>query len=183
MISKLCIKQKFFLPVYIFIFFLGLSLSNTQLFAASTDVEAFVTRFYQQCLSREPDSGGLAHWADSLDSGSKAGDELANSFVFSEEFINRNTTDSAFVTILYRAFFNREPDSGGYANWMNRLSSGSSRSLVLGGFTSAQEFNNLCEVYGITQTSSSNDNSVEGFVTRFYQQVLSREPDSGGLNN
>ena len=149
------------------------------------DVAAFITRFYQQCLSREPDTGGLEYWADSLSDGDKTGSELAEAFVFSEEFENQNTPDSEFVTILYRAFFNREPDTGGYSNWMNSLSGGISRSSVLDGFTSAQEFKNLCEDYGITATSSftNTDTSVAGFVTRFYQQCLSREPDTSGLNH
>ena len=163
------------------LFFILTSFSN-QLFAASAEVESFVTRFYQQCLSREPDTGGLNNWVDQLNNGAKAGDELAEAFIFSEEFQNRNTSDHDFVNILYKAFFNREPDTGGYNNWMSRLSYGTSRSSVLDGFTSAQEFKNLCDNYGITATSS-NDTSIQGFVTRFYQQCLSREPDTGGLNN
>lgn len=148
-----------------------------------TSVAAFVTRFYQQCLNREPDTGGLEHWADSLNNGDKTGAELANSFVFSEEFENQNTSDSEFVTILYKAFLNREPDTGGYNNWMNKIAGGASRASVLDGFTSAQEFKNLCQTYGITATSTSNNTFIQAFVIRFYQQCLSREPDTGGLNN
>ena len=36
-------------------------------------IEAFVTRFYQQCLNRRPDSGGLKAWTDSLLSGAQTG--------------------------------------------------------------------------------------------------------------
>ncbi len=156
--------------------------NGSDLSSIDPDVEAFVTRFYQQCLSREPDTGGLEHWADSLNNGDKTGAELATSFVFSEEFENRNTSDSEFVTILYKAFFNRDPDTDGYNHWMDQIFNGTSRLDVLNGFTSAQEFNDLCEDYGITATFVSSDTSVEGFVTRFYQQCLSREPDTAGLN-
>ncbi|CCK78715.1 DUF4214 domain-containing protein [Desulfobacula toluolica] len=151
--------------------------------SGSDNVEVFITRFYQQCLNREPDTDGLNHWMNSLNNGDKAGDELAENFVFSEEFQHLNTSDSEFVTILYNAFFNRTPDTDGYNHWMNQIADGMSRSSVLDGFTSAQEFINLCEDYGIKATSSSNDTSVQGFVTRFYQQCLSREPDTGGLNH
>ena len=153
--------------------------------SGSDNVEGFVTRFYQQCLSREPDTEGLDNWTESLSNGYQAGADLAESFIFSEEFQNRNTSDSEFVTILYNAFFDREPDTSGYNNWMDQLADGMSRSFVLDGFTSAQEFITLCENYGITasSSSSSNDTSVQGFVTRFYQQCLSREPDTEGLDN
>jgi len=150
-----------------------------------SDVEAFVTRFYQQCLSREPDTDGLDNWVASLANGYQSGADLAESFIFSEEFQNRNTSDSEFVTILYNAFFDREPDTSGYNNWMDQLADDTSRASVLDGFTSAQEFITLCENYGITasSSSSSNDTPVQEFVTRFYQQCLSREPDTDGLDN
>jgi uncharacterized protein DUF4214 len=115
-----------------------------------TGVEGFVTRFYQQCLGREPDQAGLDGWVNALRNGSLRGADVAYGFVFSLEFVNRNTTNDDFVTILYAAFFNRAPDTGGYNNWLNYLASGASRNDVLYGFTHAQEFNNLCEEYGIT---------------------------------
>ena len=148
-----------------------------------SDVENFVTRFYQQCLSREPDTAGLNGWVNDLNNGLKAGDTLAEAFVFSSEFQNRNTSNSEFLTILYKAFFNREPDTSGYNYWVNDMSNGASRSEVLAGFTSAQEFINLCQDYGISpKAPSNNDNPVTEFVTRFYQQCLNREPDTAGLN-
>ena len=89
-------------------------------------------------------------WAETLLNGSLTGSDVASSFIFSDEFINRYTTNEDFVTILYRAFFNREPDSAGYSGWLNMLYDGTSRSDVLDGFTGSQEFNNLCDNYGIT---------------------------------
>ncbi|RJQ53470.1 MAG: DUF4214 domain-containing protein [Desulfobacteraceae bacterium] len=113
-------------------------------------VEAFVTRFYQQCLSRNPDPGGLAGWVNALLAGTLSGADVANGFIFSPEFIARNTTNEEFVAILYRAFFAREPDAGGYNGWVNSLNSGASRQAVLDGFTHSLEFENLCAIYGIT---------------------------------
>ncbi len=131
------------------------SVENAYAFLAANqgnvvDIRRFVTRFYQQCLNREPDSPGLAGWANGLLDGSLKGADVATSFIFSDEFINRYTTNEDFVTILYHAFFNREPDSAGYAGWLNMLYDGTSRSDVLNGFIGSQEFNNLCGNYGIT---------------------------------
>ncbi len=164
--------------------FVSLSLFPGPIDAEESDVAAFVTRFYQQCLGREPDAAGLSYWADSLNTGAGSGADLAWAFIFSDEFQSRNTSDSEYVFTLYRAFFNREPDSGGYTNWMALLAEGADRALVLDGFTCAQEFTGLCENYGISATSFGDDEiTVEGFVTRFYRQCLGREPDAGGLSN
>jgi hypothetical protein len=143
-------------------------------------VRAFVRRFYQQCLNREPDQAGWDAWTNALISGSLSGADLAQEFIFSQEFIDRRTSNDEFLRIMYRAFFNREPDTGGYNVWLNALNSGMSRQEVLDGFTHSQEFANLCAVYGITPLSQRA--LVEAFVTRFYQQCLNRQPDAAGLN-
>ncbi len=174
--------NKILLSLFTFFIFI-LSPLNANFFASTSDVTAFVTRFYQHCLGREPETEGLNNWVSSLNNGGKTGDELAQAFIFSDEFQSLNTSDSEFVTILYRAFFDREADAGGYNNWIGQLGNGASRLDVLNGFTTAQEFETLCENYGITASSASNDISVQGFVTRFYQHCLGREPDTGGLNN
>jgi len=113
-------------------------------------VNAFVTRFYQQCLGREPEQAGLDSWVDLLMDGSKSGSDVAYSFIFSPEFMDKGTTDAQYLTILYQAFFNRAPDTGGYSTWMEQLNNDLSRLEVLNGFTGAQEFLNLCQEYGIT---------------------------------
>lgn len=147
-----------------------------------TNVSAFVTRFYQQCLNREPDEQGLADWVESLNSSETTGEELAQAFILSQEFIEQNLTDAQFLSVLYQAFFNREPDASGYGAWLSQLSDNISRETVLSGFTSAAEFENLCQSYGITaQDSEEVDVSVNGFITRFYQECLNREPDEQGL--
>ena len=67
-----------------------------------------------------------------------------------QEFINKNTTDAQYLTILYKAFFNRDPDQGGWDAWMAELAGGKDRGFVLNGFLGSQEFRQLCEDYGIT---------------------------------
>jgi hypothetical protein len=113
-------------------------------------VSSFVTRFYQLCLSRNPDQAGLDSWVGLLMDGSMTGADLANGFIFSPEFTARDTTDADYLKILYEAFFNRDPDTGGYNSWIDQINGGLSRQAVLNGFTGAQEFFNLCQQYGIT---------------------------------
>ncbi len=70
--------------------------------------------------------------------------------MFSTEFINRGTTDEAYLRVLYTAFFNRDPDTTGLNLWLDEMNTGMSRAEILNGFTGAQEFINLCAGYGIT---------------------------------
>lgn len=116
---------------------------------SSAQVEQFVSRFYQVCLERQPDQDGLNKWVDSLLDGTKTGADVAKGFIFSAEFTEKNYNNETFVTILYRAFFDREPDSGGFNSWVSNLNKGTSRQAVVDGFTHSQEFADLCSKYGI----------------------------------
>lgn len=113
------------------------------------EVKAFVTRFYQTILNREPDSGGLTNWTNELLSKTKAGADIAKGFIFSPEFTLRNVDNSTYLITLYKAFFNREPDVGGFNDWIGKLDRGYSRESILNGFLYSQEFYNLCEKYNI----------------------------------
>jgi hypothetical protein len=86
---------------------------------------------------------------DSLKDGSRTGSDVAYGFVFSQEFLNQNIANEHYLDILYHAFFDRDPDSGGYNYWLAKLIAGESREEVLNGYIFAQEFANLCDAYGI----------------------------------
>jgi LCP family protein required for cell wall assembly len=115
----------------------------------NSQVQAFVSRFYQLCLGRQPDEAGLNSWVSDLLSGSKTGADVAKGFVFSAEFTEKNYDNQTFVTILYRAFFDREPDSYGFGIWVDRMNNGTTRQSVVDGFSKSQEFVELCAVYAI----------------------------------
>jgi len=149
MLRKILFKTKYFLIV-VLVGVLVLTLFPTILDGGSAEqVQSFVTRFYVQCLGRQPDTEGLNEWVGRLLNGSKTGADVAEGFVFSEEFTGMNHSNETFVTILYRAFFDREPDATGYKAWLERLAGGMSRKSVLDGFLKSQEFAGLCNSYGI----------------------------------
>jgi len=149
MLRKILSKTKYFLIV-VLVGILVLTLFPTSLNGGSAEqVQSFVTRFYVQCLGRQPDIEGLNEWVGRLLNGSKTGADVAEGFVFSEEFTGENHSNEIFVTILYRAFFDREPDASGYKAWLERLAGGMSRKSVLDGFLKSQEFAGLCNSYGI----------------------------------
>ena len=168
----------------------GLWTSSSWMQIAIADVEEdqvrlFVTRFYAQCLQRLPDMAGLMNWVSALKERTLDGVGVAQGFVLSQEMHNRNLNDSEYLDVLYRAFFDREPDAEGKANWLEALRLKVLREDVLYGFVRSQEFANLCSRYGITQTSTDGERTyqVRQFVRRFYQECLSREPDAEGITN
>lgn len=115
-------------------------------------IKGFVRRFYQLVLGREPEVTGLDEWSSQLSLGLRGGGEIALGFFGSQEFINRNTLDSEFVDIAYRAFFDREADEEGKNGWLDLLSTGTTRIEVVQGFIGSQEFIALAASFGIEAT-------------------------------
>ena len=62
--------------------------------------------------------------------------------------MKKNASNEAYVTTLYRAMLEREPDPVGMADWTNRLRT-QSRRQVLSGFVYSNEFQKKCERFGI----------------------------------
>ena len=116
---------------------------------AESQVRSFVKRMYTVVLSRRADAVGLNEWTQRLMNGTANGAQLADGFINSDEFINRNLSNEKYVKVLYRAFFNREADEGGFNVWMNELAKGASRREVMKGFVHSVEFSDLCAQYGI----------------------------------
>ncbi len=146
-------------------------------------VEAFVTRMYQQCLSRDPDQSGLDGWVGQLENGIMNGAQIAEQFVFSNEMLEKNLSNEEFVNILYRAMMGREADEAGRTGWVNELNNGYlTRSEVTKAFVESTEFTNICSEYGITRgTYDASMAPIEHFVTRFYTLCLERNADQAGL--
>lgn len=75
-------------------------------------------------------------------------------FIFSDEFAGMNLTNEEYINLLYRALFDRKPDSGGLNNWLDvldgaELEDKEPREYVLNGIIYSQEFENLCDSYGL----------------------------------
>ncbi len=113
-------------------------------------VVVLVRSLYQTTLGRQPEEFEVLFWVGHLAGHDVTGRVLVNSFMNGEEYHNLNRTNGQYVTDLYHAIFNREPDEGGYNDWVNRLENeGWTRERVLNGFTSSQEFLDQCNHSGI----------------------------------
>ncbi len=145
-------------------------------------VQNFVERFYTTVLERDPDNKGLDSWTNDLTSKTKTGTDVANGFLFSEEFIAKNKTNEEFIILIYQAFFNRSAleDTAGYTYWLNKLNSGEDRKVIAEGFLYSQEFANFSSAYGIQAYEGApyTTDALDAFVQRFYSVLLGRNAQS-----
>ena len=116
-------------------------------------ITKLVSRCYSEVFGRKADTGGLNYWCGKIlaakNKKQEAINTASNGFFHSPEFIKKNTTNEQYVTILYKTFLGREPDTGGFNNWVNKLKSGTSRDTVMMGFTNSTELAKIMESYGI----------------------------------
>lgn len=151
-------------------------------------VRSFVSRMYTVALGRDAEPQGLYDWTGRLLSYEKDGSGIAQGFILSDEFKNKKVSDEIYVDTLYRTFFDREPDAGGKATWLEALANGNSREFVLAGFVNSVEFDKLCGRFGIIRgTMEINEKAigpgVRQFVNRCYVKVLEREGEPAGVSD
>ena len=125
------------------------SVTNCEPRDKNVNLTAFVSRMYTKALGRAYDVDGLNDWTGDYLDGKATANDIAYGFILSEEFEGRNLSDEAYVDTLYRTFFDREPDEGGKAGWLDELAKGTSRKDVLDGFLGAEEFANLKSSFGV----------------------------------
>jgi hypothetical protein len=73
---------------------------------------------------------------------------------------------------IYKAAFNRTPDEGGLGYWIGQMDLGKTLVEVSAGFIDSDEFK---ASYGTNPTNGE-------FLTKVYNNVLGRDPDSGGYD-
>jgi hypothetical protein len=135
---------------------------------------AFVTRLYQQVLGRGPEPGAVEGWVQQIrQDGSLAAAVLA--FFHAAEFLNRHTSDEQFLTILYRALLNREPDTSSLDAFLGDLQARRlTRDNLLDIFLDSSEFTTMATLLPPLDP-------VTAFVITLYVRILGRGPDQAGL--
>ncbi len=156
---------------------------------AESGIEGFVERLYTVALGRQSDPAGKADWINRVRVGGNTGADLARGFLFSDEFLSKNMSNSDFVDVLYATFFDRPADEH-KADWLGLMDSGWTKTQVIDGFINSTEWANLCLTFGIASGSTFKPNltvtpsqDVIDFATRLYTTCLGRNADQGGLDN
>ena len=156
--------------------------------APETGVAGFVERLYTIALDRPSDPVGKQDWIDAITLRGETGASCARGFLFSPEFLNKDISNEDFVRILYRTFFDREPEQAGYDAWVAVLNNGTPKQEVIEGFINSTEWANLCLFYGIRNggtgvpsiTVEPNEQTID-FARRLYTTCLCRNADENGL--
>ena len=113
-------------------------------------ITMFVNRLYVQALGRKGEPAGMEDWTGKILDHVKSPEDVAKSFIFSEEFTNKGLDDAEYVKVLYRTFMGREYDQAGLDDWVGKIADGMSRERVLEGFSRSEEFANLLSEYGLS---------------------------------
>ena len=156
--------------------------------ARVTGKDRFVALLYENVLDRYAARSELDYWVDRLENGS-TGADVAYGFIFSQEFTNKNYSDSDYVEHLYLSLMGRASDTDGKNDWVTHLQNGVSRKYVFRQFINSDEFSNLCNAYQIDKGDVTLDEArdenynVTRFVVRNYKQFLGRDYDVDGLND
>ena len=112
-------------------------------------VTAFVRRNYKLTLEREGAGSELNFYCELLLKKIYTPQQVANSFVFSPECIERDLGNRAFITMLYHLYMDRNPDESGMSYYLKALNSGTSREAVEAGFGNSPEFGRIVASYGL----------------------------------
>ncbi len=153
----------------------------------NTGVYDFVVRLYDVVLGRTPDEGGLDDWYGKLTDHEVTAAEVVYGFFFSNEYIEKDKDNVAYINDLYHCMLGRDGDPEGVAYWKVRLDACVPRLNILKGFIDSPEFTQLCASYGVTkgtvdvEVSSESYMQVHDFVVRLYEKALGRSPDYTGL--
>lgn len=151
-------------------------------------IQAFVMRLYTIVFNRNADKDGMLYWYNGLKNKEKDAAQVADFFFFSDEFIAQKTTDEEFLNRLYKAFFDRNPDNSGKNYWISYLTKGASRRWVAMNFINSDEFNAICQNFGIIRGSiepvewQDQNENITMFVYRCYKETLERVPEAKGIN-
>ncbi|MEI6414945.1 MAG: DUF4214 domain-containing protein, partial [Pseudomonadota bacterium] len=120
----------------------------------NANVVTLITLYYQTILGRAPESDGLAYYQGEIAKAQALGDvkpafrQMGYNFFNSPEYLNRKTSNTAYITNLYKTFLQRDPETAGLQYYLDRLAKGESRNTFITDFTNSQEFANFMKSLG-----------------------------------
>lgn len=123
--------------------------SLTQARDKNINVTSFVNRMYTMALGRDGEEAGLNHWCNAILTGERTPEEVAEAFINSEEFRNKNLCCENYIKVLYRTFMGREYDQEGLDHWMAEWRRGNTKQDILHRFATSQEFKNIQASFGL----------------------------------
>lgn len=150
---------------------------KVQAIEINNTVEALVNNIYIYIHNRRPDETGFRYWVDSIQKGERSPETFVREVINSNEFIDKNYDNEAYISILYRAILGRDIDKSGFQYWTEQLKNGKyTKSEVIDRFLDSREFkNNWSKPIYI-----ESNGEIGEFVDRYYKTLLGRQPDIDG---
>ena len=145
-------------------------------------IRELITDFYQGILGRAPEAGAVDSWETGYFDYALSFNidvrfvprEMARLIFLSQEYANRNRTDSDFITDCYQVFLDRDPSPTELNNWITGVWN---RSQVMTIFSESEEFATRIQ----NMYPGKQGNATRNFVTTLYIGLLDRLVDRGGL--
>lgn len=92
-------------------------------FTQDKDINNFIQDVYTKTLSREADENGFSYWYNKLISQEYSVRNFLINLLNEKEFIDKNLSDSEFISSMYSIIGGREADELGFYYWKNKLES------------------------------------------------------------
>jgi uncharacterized repeat protein (TIGR01451 family) len=132
--------------------------------ASGTPHQQYVMAVYEDVLGRAPDSGGLAYWAQQLDSGVPVS-SVAQAIGHSAEYYANFVIKPDYLKLLGRA-----ADAGGVQYWTTQMQNGLTDQQLEAQFAASDEF---------FKNAGGTTNAVN-WIDAVYKLLLGRTADPGG---
>lgn len=130
----------------------GIERGNVSLSQArdkNINLTRYVNRIYEKAMARKGEEGGLNYWCTQIQSKAMSPVAVAEQFILSKEFSEKELNNTEYVNVLYRTFMGRESDQSGLDYWVERLNEGESRKSVLKAFAGCPEFQGIIKSFGL----------------------------------
>lgn len=144
-----------------------------------------VEHYYNSILNRFSDPGGKAFWLSEMTRLSPLGVDpresyrtIAKQFFFSPEYSASGFNETTFVSDLYQAFYQRQPDSGGLNFWVGQFPA-QQREGTHNNFMFAAEF----DAHMHRQLGTLGQRQDTAFVVDAFRAALGRLPSDGELTS
>ena len=116
-------------------------IAGLQVDRGQVTTSAALIRLYRAVFLRPPDTAGLRYWLGRMAGGTRLV-QVAATFAGSSEFQRRygSLSDAAFVDRIYQNVLGRPADPSGRAYWIRKLTSGTSRGVLVAQFAQSGEY-------------------------------------------
>lgn len=111
----------------------------------------YIMHLYENVLGRKPSASEVEGWATLYNTGKITCGELASSFINSNEYKQKNVSDTEYIKMLYRVLLNYNANESGINYWQQSIND-LSREIVLSIFVNyIEDFHIVTSRYNLNQ--------------------------------